>query len=37
VFDVATVDRLHEVLSGLPLFPFLDVRMTPLATHPSAV
>lgn len=37
VFDVESVDRLHEVLSGLPLYPFMDIQVTPLATHPSAI
>jgi muconolactone D-isomerase len=37
VFDVASHDELHALLSGLPLFPFLDIRVTPLATHPSAL
>jgi muconolactone D-isomerase len=25
---------LHDRISGLPLFPWLDVTVTPLATHP---
>jgi muconolactone delta-isomerase len=37
VFDVDSIDRLHELLSELPLFPYLDIRVTPLATHPSAI
>lgn len=37
IFDVDSVDRLHDILSGLPLFPFMDIRVTPLATHPSAI
>jgi muconolactone D-isomerase len=37
VFDVDSHDELHRLLSGLPLFPFLDIRVTPLATHPSAL
>jgi muconolactone D-isomerase len=37
VFDVVDNDRLHEVLSGLPLFPYLDLAVTPLATHPSDI
>jgi muconolactone D-isomerase len=37
VFDVADNDRLHELLSGLPLFPYLDISVTPLATHPSDI
>jgi muconolactone D-isomerase len=37
IFDVASNDELHELLSGLPLFPHMDVRVTPLAHHPSAI
>jgi muconolactone D-isomerase len=37
VFDVASHDALHELLSTLPLFPFMEVAVTPLARHPSAV
>lgn len=36
IFDVADHDRLHELLSTLPLFPFMDIKVTPLARHPSA-
>lgn len=37
VFDVDSNDELHQILSGLPLFPYMDIRVTPLATHPSDV
>lgn len=37
VFDVADHDELHAILSGLPLFPFMDIEVMPLARHPSAV
>lgn len=37
VFDVASPDELHELISGLPLFPYMATRVTVLATHPSAV
>lgn len=37
VFDVADHDELHTILSTLPLFPFMDVFVTPLARHPSAI
>lgn len=37
VFDVEDHDRLHDVLSGLPLFPYMRVSVTPLARHPSAL
>lgn len=37
VFDVPDNDELHTLLSGLPLFPYMDIKVTPLAQHPSAV
>ena len=37
VFDVASNERLHEILWGLPLFPYMTVEVTPLASHPSAI
>jgi muconolactone D-isomerase len=37
IFDVADNDELHDLLSGLPLFPYMDINVTPLATHPSAI
>jgi muconolactone D-isomerase len=37
VFDVSSPDELHELLSGLPLFPYMDIRVTALARHPSAL
>ena len=37
VFDVGSNDELHQLLSGLPLFPYMDIHVTPLARHPSAI
>ena len=37
IFDVDSNDELHDLLSGLPLFPYMDIAVTPLATHPSDV
>lgn len=37
VFDVESHDELHGILSTLPLFPFMEIAVTPLARHPSAV
>jgi muconolactone D-isomerase len=37
VFDVADHDELHTLLSSLPLFPFMEISVTPLARHPSAI
>ncbi|MFE1600405.1 muconolactone Delta-isomerase [Methylobacterium sp. ID0610] len=37
IFDVESHDALHDILSSLPLFPFMTIRVTPLARHPSAI
>jgi len=37
VFDVPSNDALHSLLEGLPLFPYMDIQVTPLARHPSAI
>ena len=37
IFDVPTNDDLHEILSSLPLFPYMKIHVTPLATHPSKI
>ena len=37
VFDVADHDALHAILSTLPLFPFMQIEVLPLARHPSAI
>lgn len=37
VFDCESNDELHEVLSSLPLFPYLKIEVTPLAKHPSSI
>jgi muconolactone D-isomerase len=37
VFDVDSIDELHDLLWTLPLFAYLDIKVTPLARHPSAL
>lgn len=37
IFDVDSTDELHDLLSGLPLFPYMGIKVTPLAAHPSKV
>lgn len=37
VFDVASNDELHGLLSGLPLFPYMRLKVAPLARHPSSI
>jgi muconolactone D-isomerase len=34
LFDVADPDELHALLTSMPLFPFMDIEVTPLARHP---
>ena len=37
VFDVASNDELHGLLSGFPMYPYMRIRVTPLARHPNAI
>nr|WP_315209358.1 muconolactone Delta-isomerase [uncultured Albidiferax sp.] len=37
VFDVESNDELHDTLSKLPLFPFMQITVTALARHPSSI
>lgn len=37
IFDVQDNAELHDILSGLPLFPFMAITVTPLLRHPSAI
>lgn len=37
VFDAESNEELHNMLSGLPLFPYMDISVTPLAKHPSDI
>ncbi len=36
IFDVDGHDELHDILSGFPMFPYMNVNVTPLAKHPNA-
>ena len=37
IFDVESVDELHTLLSGLPLFPYMQIKVMPLCRHPSSI
>ncbi len=37
IFDVSGPQELHDILSTLPLFPFMDIAVTPLCRHPSSI
>jgi muconolactone D-isomerase len=34
IYEAESSNELHEALSSLPLFPWLDISVTALATHP---
>ncbi len=36
IFDVQSNAELHDILMSLPLYPFMDVRITALCRHPSS-
>jgi muconolactone D-isomerase len=37
IFDVDSNDELQELISALPLFPFMEIKVTPLNRHPSSI
>lgn len=37
ILDAADNDELHDLLWNLPLFPYMDIEITPLAHHPSDI
>lgn len=37
IFDVDSNEELHEILMSLPLYPYMNVEVTPLLRHPSSV
>lgn len=37
IFDCCDNTHLHEVLTGLPLYPWMDITVSPLCRHPSSI
>ena len=37
VFDVVSVEELHDTLLQLPLFPYMDIEIEGLCRHPSSI
>lgn len=37
IFDVESNAELHDLLTGLPLYPFMEMRVTALCRHPSSI
>lgn len=37
IFDVESNAELHDILSGLPLFPFMEIKVDALCKHPASI
>lgn len=37
IFDVEDNAELQELISGLPLFPYMEISVKPLCRHPSSI
>lgn len=37
IFDVESHHALHETLTSLPLFPYMEIAVVPLCRHPSSI
>lgn len=37
IFDLPDAQALHDLLSALPLFPYMQIEVQPLCQHPSAL
>ena len=37
VLEVESPDELHEILSSLPLFPYMTIKVTSVCKHPNAL
>lgn len=37
VFNVGSNDELHQILSSFPMYPFMTIKVTPLAQHPNSI
>lgn len=37
LYNVESNDELHEILSGFPMYPYMKIKVTPLAKHPNSL
>lgn len=37
IFDVADAQALHDTLLQLPLYPYMEIKVTALCRHPSSI
>ncbi len=35
IYDVEDNEELQQIMAGFPMFKYMDVKITPLATHPN--
>jgi muconolactone D-isomerase len=37
LFDVESNDELHAILSAFPMYPYMKIKVNPLAKHPNSI
>ena len=37
IFDVGSNAELHDILTSLPLYPYMTIKVTALCRHPSSI
>ncbi|NAW51893.1 muconolactone delta-isomerase [Elizabethkingia argentiflava] len=37
VFQVESPEELHQIVSSLPLFPYMEIKVTSICKHPNAL
>lgn len=37
IFDVADAGELHDILTSLPLYPYMDIEVMALCRHPASI
>lgn len=37
IFEVESNQRLHEILSGFPMYRYMDIEVTALCQHPNSI
>jgi muconolactone D-isomerase len=37
ILDVTSHDELHDIVTKMPLFSYIDIKVTPLSKHPASI
>ncbi|MBZ8178277.1 muconolactone delta-isomerase [Corynebacterium poyangense] len=37
IYNVRDHDHLHEIMTGFPMFQYMDIKIEPLSRHPNAL